>query len=104
MWADKRVGGELFKHLIQSQKQRKKRYGSKDKRAQIKNRIRIDERPAIVEQKARIGDWAIDTVIGQNHQGALVTVVDRVSKLTLIKNVDSKHADVVTEATDLHHE
>jgi transposase, IS30 family len=38
-------------------------------------------------------------VIGKNYQGALVTIVDRVSKFTLIKKVGSKHADVVTEAT-----
>ena len=86
---------------------RKKKYGSKDKRGQIRNRVSIDERPEIVTQKARIGDWEIgrlgdweiDTVIGKNHQGALVTIVDRVSKFTLIKKVDSKHAEVVTEAT-----
>ncbi|MCK5189201.1 MAG: IS30 family transposase, partial [Methylococcales bacterium] len=99
VWADKRQGGELYKHLRQSHKKRKKQYGSKDKRGQIRNRISIDERPEIVEQKTRLGDWEIDTVIGQNHQGALVTIVDRVSKFTLIKKVDSKHADVVTAAT-----
>ena len=38
-------------------------------------------------------------MIGQNHQGALVTIVDRVSKFTLIKKVASKHAEVVTAAT-----
>lgn len=70
-----------------------------DKCRQIRNRVSIDERPALVEEKTRIGDWEIDTVIGQNHQGALVTIVDRVSKFTLIKKVDSKHAEVVTEAT-----
>ena len=59
----------------------------------------LTERPAIVAEKTRIGDWEIDTVIGQNHQGALVTIVDRVSKFTLIKKVDSKHAEVVTAAT-----
>lgn len=53
----------------------------------------------IVGEKKRLGDWEIDTVIGKNHQGALVTIVDRVSKFTLIKKVASKHADVVTEAT-----
>jgi IS30 family transposase len=46
-----------------------------------------------------LGDWEIDTVIGQSHQGALVTIVDRVSKFTLIKKVNSKHAEVVTKAT-----
>ena len=99
IWADKRAGGELFKHLRQSHKKRKKRYGSKDKRGQIRNRISIDERPEVVETKTRIGDWEIDTVIGKNHKGALVTLVDRVSKFTLIKKVDNKQAKVVTEAT-----
>ena len=86
-------------HLRQSNKKRKKQYGSKDKRGQIRNCVSIDEHPAIVAEKTRIGDWEIDTVIGQNHQGALVTIVDRVSKFTLIKKVDSKHAEVVTAAT-----
>jgi len=99
IWTDKRHGGTLYLHLRQSHKKRKKQYGSKDKRGQIRNRISIDERPAIVEEKNRIGDWEIDTVIGQNHQGALVTLVDRVSKFTLIKKIDSKQAEVVTEAT-----
>ena len=99
IWTDKRHGGTLYTHLRQCHKERKKKYGSKDKRGQIRNRVSIDERPAIVAEKTRIGDWEIDTVIGQNHQGALVTIVDRVSKFTLIKKVDSKHAEVVTAAT-----
>ena len=99
VWADKRQGGKLYLHLRHSQKKRKKQYASKDKRGQIRNRVSIDERPEIVTQRTRIGDWEIDTVIGKNHQGALVTIVDRVSKFTLIKKVASKHAGVVTEAT-----
>jgi IS30 family transposase len=99
VWTDKRQGGKLYQSLRHSNKKRKKHYGSKDKRGQIRNRVSIDERPDIVERKTRLGDWEIDTVIGKNHQGALVTIVDRVSKFTLIKKVDSKHADVVTEAT-----
>jgi len=57
VWANKRQGRELFKHLCHSNKKRKKQYGSKDKRGQIRNKVSIDERPEIVEQKARIGDW-----------------------------------------------
>lgn len=98
IWTDKLNGGKLYKHLRHSGKKRKQ-YGSKDKRGQIRNRISIDGRPMIVSEKTRLGDWEIDTVIGKNHQGALVTIVDRVSKLTLIKKVPSKHADIVTEAT-----
>ena len=99
VWEDKRNGGELYKHLRHSNKKRRKKYGSQDKRGQIKNRACIEERPDIVEQKTRIGDWEIDTVIGKNHKGALVTIVDRYSKFTLIKKVDSKHAEVVAKAT-----
>jgi len=98
VWSDKLNGGTLFQHLRHSGK-RRKQYGSKDKRGQIRNRVSIDERPAIVGEKSRLGDWEIDTVIGKNHQGVLVTIVDRVSKLTLIQKVPSKHADVVAEAT-----
>jgi transposase, IS30 family len=98
VWADKLAGGTLYKYLRHSGKKRKQ-YGSKDKRGQIRNRVSIDDRPLIVSEKTRLGDWEIDTVIGKNHQGALVTLVDRVSKLTLIKKVASKHAEVVTEAT-----
>jgi IS30 family transposase len=98
IWTDKLNGGRLYSHLRHSGKKRKQ-YGSKDKRGQIRNRVSIDDRPLIVSEKIRLGDWEIDTVIGKNHQGALVTIVDRVSKFTLIKKVASKHADVVTEAT-----
>lgn len=72
---------------------------SKDKRGQIRNRFSIGEHPNIVAEKIRIGDWEIYTVIDQNYQVALVTIVDRVSKFTLIKKVDSKHAKVVTATT-----
>ncbi len=99
VWSDKRQGGTLYQHLRQGHKKRKKRYGSKDRRGQMRNRVSIDERPAVVTEKTRLGDWEIDTVIGKNHQGALVTIVDRVSKFTLIKKVESKEANVVTEAT-----
>jgi IS30 family transposase len=52
--SDKRNGGTLYKQLRQGNKERKKQqYGSNDKIAQIN----IDERPEIVEQKTRVGDW-----------------------------------------------
>lgn len=96
---DKKSGGDLYKHLRHSAKKRKKRYGSPDRRGQIKNKVSIEDRPKIVDEKKRIGDWEIDTVIGKNHKGALVTIVDRVSKFTVIAKVPTKHADVVTKAT-----
>jgi len=57
---DKQSGGHLYRHL-RCRKKRKKRYGSNDRRGEIRNKISIDRRPAIVDAKERIGDWEIDT-------------------------------------------
>ena len=96
IWQDKAAGGKLYKKLrIAGTKQRRKRRNSRDMRGTIKNRVGIEHRPDIVERKIRIGDWEGDTVVGKNHQGALVTLVDRKSKLTLIGKVDRYTADAV---------
>jgi IS30 family transposase len=96
IWQDKAGGGLLYKKLrIGGTKQRRKRRNSRDMRGTIKNRVGIDQRPEIVEKKIRIGDWEGDTVVGQNHQGALVTLVDRKSKLTLIGKVNRYTAKAV---------
>ena len=57
LYADKRNGGDLHTHL-RCQKQRRKRYGSTERRGQIKNRVSIEKRPAIVDLRSRVGDWA----------------------------------------------
>jgi len=94
---DKQSGGTLYKHL-RCQKQRKKRYGIYSYRGQIPNQVSIDHRPAVVEYRSRYGDWELDTVIGKNHQQALVTLVERKSRLTLIIKVMRKTAANVSDA------
>lgn len=64
-----------------SKKKRKKRYGAKEKRGQIRDRVSIDKRPAIVDQKKRIGDWEIDTIVGKDRKDFLITIVERKTKL-----------------------
>ena len=95
---DKTKGGTLYRHLRLSHKKRKKRYGSHDRRGQIQGRISIDERPAIVDARERIGDWEIDTIIGKKHKRALLSLVERKSKFTLIRKLPKKRADLVAEA------
>lgn len=96
---DKEKGGNLYKHLRHQHKKYRKRYGSPKRQGPIKNRHFIDERPAIVNEKKRIGDWEIDTIIGKQHQKAIVTLVDRVSKKVLIGQVGSKQANFVSAQT-----
>jgi transposase, IS30 family len=92
---DKRSGGLLYKNLRWKQKKRKKRYGSHDSRGQIPNRVSIDERPQSVADKVYYGDWEGDLIIGKDHQGALLTIVERRSKYTLIRPLSGKNADDV---------
>ncbi len=96
VWQDKAQGGALHKRLrIIGTKKRRKRRNSRDLRGAIKNRTSISKRPKIVRQKLRIGDWEGDTVVGKNHKGALVTLTDRKSKLTLIGKVEKYTAKAV---------
>ena len=99
IYADKRNGGDLHQHL-RSQKPHRKRYASgQERRGVLKNRVIIDERPAIVEQKSRVGDWEGDTVIGKNHKGGLVTLAERKTRYVLAGHIRSKQADGVTAVT-----
>ncbi len=91
IWKNKSLGGTWFKHLRHGHKKYRKRYGSKEHRGQIPNKTSIEQRPSIINQKTRIGDWEIDTIIGKNHQGAIVTAVERKTAFTLITKLPSRN-------------
>ena len=97
--ADRQAGGTLYRHLRQSHKKRKKRYGKPDSRGQIRDRVSIEQRPGVVEEKSRMGDWEIDLVVGRKQHGALVTLVERRSRYTLIGKVATKQAEEVATTT-----
>ncbi|MDD9806573.1 MAG: IS30 family transposase [Gammaproteobacteria bacterium] len=98
IYHDQSLGGDLHLHL-RYRKQRRKRYGSYSRRGQLPGRVFIDERPAIVERRCRLGDWELDTIIGKDHKGALVSLCERKSRLTMIDKVSRKSADAVSKAT-----
>jgi len=98
IWKNKRSGGMLFKQLRHNGKKYNKRSSGKAGRGCIPNRVDITERPQIVEQKTRIGDWEGDTVISAVSKTALLTVVDRHSKFTRIKKLGRKTAENVRTA------
>lgn len=97
-YRDKARGGDLVSYL-RCQKVRRKRYASgQERRGQLANRTCISLRAAVVEQRSRIGDWEGDTVVGKNHQGVLLTLVERKSRYTLAWQLDSRHSAGVTQA------
>ena len=95
---DKKSGGDLYTHLRHQNKTYRKRYGSGTNRTGIANRVDIDERPTVADNRERVGDWEADTMIGKSHQGVFVTLDERKTKLRLALPVASKKATEVTEA------
>ncbi len=98
IYSDKARHKALKPYLRQGSKLRRKRYGSGARASKIPNRVCITERPAVVEEKQRIGDWECDTVIGKDKKSVLVTVVDRFTLITCCSRVYSRSAKVVSQA------
>ena len=97
VYTDKRHGGDLYKHL-RCQKPRRKRYGSHERRGQIKDRVCIDERPVVVEQRSRVGDWEADTIIGKPGGTVLVTLAERKTRQSILALSPDKSAKAVKNA------
>lgn len=94
---DKQLGGDLHTYL-RCKKQKRKRYGAYDRRGKLTNQVSIDERPTIVEDREREGDWEVDTIIGRNHKQAIVSITERVHRLTYLCKVETKDAVSVEQA------
>jgi len=99
VYQDKNKGGVLYKNLRVASKKYRKRYGSgKGKRCIIKDKVSIDLRPECINNKQRIGDWEIDTIVGKDNKGAIVTIAERVTAFVLIAKLNGKNAQELAEA------
>jgi len=98
IWDDKKKGGTLHKYLRHKGKKYQKRGNLTSGRGLIPNRKDIDARPKIVDKKLRFGDFEIDTIIGTGNSGAILSIVDRASKLTKLAYVFSKSSDDIEKA------
>lgn len=92
IYRDKRRKGTLHIHLRHKCHSYRKRGSQRERRGRLKDQVSIDERPKIVEQRTRIGDWEMDTVIGKPGGPVLVTMVERKSRYALIALSPSKEA------------
>ena len=97
IYQDQKQGGMLYKQLRIASKKNRKRYGTYDHRGKIPNRISIDMRPEMVNHRTRIGDWEVDTIIGKNHQGCMLTAVERKTLFTVIAKAKHKKSSLVTK-------
>jgi len=98
IYRDKREGGDLFKHLRQAHRTRRRRGNKKGKRGQIKDRISINLRPKGATNRSRNGHWEGDTIIGKNHQGGVVTLNERRSGFLLAAPIANRKVITVNRA------
>ena len=98
IWADKRCGGTLWRHLRGARKRRRKRYGRHDSRGRLAGKKLIEQRPAVVASRGRIGDWEIDTVHGRG-KACVVTVVERKTGLVRIGPIQRATKELTLDRT-----
>jgi len=60
------------------------------KRGHTSCAARIDQRPEVIEQRLRLGDFEGDTVLGPPGTGGLATLVDRKSRYTIVVKINPK--------------
>jgi IS30 family transposase len=102
VWRDKKRGGALHVHLRGARKNCRKRYGRYDSRGRLAGKRLISQRPASVERRNRIGDWEIDTMMGQSlgeSSHCILTLVERKSGYVLIGKLRTRTAEEATRAT-----
>ena len=56
----------------------------------IPGRIAIENRSALANRRKRLGDIKVDLIIGKNHHGGLLVMLDRASLVTTIDKINSK--------------
>jgi IS30 family transposase len=99
IWQDKKQNGTLYQYLARKQRCRRKRGNKTDCRGQIINKISIEQRPAEANNRERFGDFEQDTIIGTNHKGAILTMVDRKTLFTKLVLLEGKNARQLSEQT-----
>ena len=95
---NRKEGGDLYRLLRRRGKKPNWRGGRHAGRGHIPARVDLSERPQVVEEKVRIGDRELDTIIGARRRGALLSSVDRASRYTVLEWLEGKTSKAVSEA------
>ena len=98
IYADAKAGGDLWRNLPRAKRMRKRRCPRQEGhgRGKIPGRRGIETRPPEVDLRVAVGHWEGDLVVGASATGYLVTLVERVTRFTLVGWSRTKEADEVT--------
>lgn len=93
-WA---IAEKLYQYLRQGKKRRTKQAGRSSHKSKIPNRVSIHERPTVVDQRSRLGDWEGDSVV-YTYKHAINTVNERMSGLVAFTKLTQKTALLTAKA------
>ena len=99
IWQDKKQQGNLYQYLARKQRCRRKRSRKNDERGHIPNKTSIEQRPQEANDRVRFGDFEQDTIIGANHKGAILTLVDRKTLFTKLVLLQGKNVEQLSVET-----
>ncbi len=89
-----------YKICLRWKSRRRNKRGVRKRRALTKfPRKYIDERPAAANLRQECGHWERDLLEGRRGGPALLVIQDRVTRLTKIRKIVTKHADEINDAT-----
>ena len=97
VYEDAKAGGDLWERLPRAKRKRRRRCPRQEGRGRgvIPGRRGIETRQPEVELRITVGHWEGDLVVGANATGYLVTLVERVTRYTLVGWSATKEADEV---------
>lgn len=88
----------LYHYLRRIHPVRRKRYGRKTRKVIIPGRVSIHQRPMIVEEKGRLGDWESDTLEFRRQKQALSVQYERKAMLVRLNKLTNHTAEETQQA------
>ncbi len=95
----KRERPQWLKHLRQFRSRFSPSYRQPRKYQRIRDIKTIHQRPAVVAERGRVGDWESDTVRGSDRQAGIATHVDRRTGYVVLAKVMDRSATAYNQAT-----
>jgi IS30 family transposase len=102
LYRDKKRGGRLYR-LLKRFRKRKQRFGARQYPVGpvIPNRVGIEKRPAVVDERSRLGDCEGDLIVGYRSSGYILSLIDRKSKFLALRKIKTKRKHTVRKQLEL---
>jgi transposase, IS30 family len=99
VYRDRKEGGELWRNLRYSRRQRRRRFPSEDRRGKIQDARPIDKRSRKADKRKKRGHWERDTMIGGNRKNVILVLTDRKTRFNRFSKLNRRLAPKITNRT-----